>query len=88
MSDISKILSSICEHLPDGDLVITDEEYYVWKSRFEDLKEHEKVFEIVGALSQYLTSGCRASASVFASAMTCTARWCNEKDNEDFLDSL
>lgn len=88
MSDISKILSSICENLPDGDLTITDAEYYAWKERFDDLKEHEKVFEIVGSLSQYLTSGCRASASIFASALTCTARWCNEKDNEDFLNNM
>ncbi|AXC39122.1 UNVERIFIED_ORG: hypothetical protein [Escherichia phage CMSTMSU] len=34
---------------------------------------------MIGVISQYLLGGGRASASILASAIICTSRWCDEK---------
>lgn len=67
-----------------GDVTVSDDEYEAWKKWYETLSEHDKIFHVVGATSQYLISGCRASAAVFASAIICTNRWIEEKSLDDF----
>lgn len=91
MSDSeSKLLQKILSEMEDGfeSFTVSDEEYQAWKIHFEQKSEHDKVFNLLGVLSQYLLGGGRAGASVLASAVICTSRWCNEKDNEEWLKSL
>lgn len=76
-------LDKILEALGD-DFDVSDEEYKAWKTCYENLPDHEKVFSLLGALSQYLLSGCRASAAILGTAMICTSRWTEEKSMEDF----
>lgn len=83
MNDISPELKAVISKLSEN-FEVTDEEYQNWKVWYETLPEHEKVFRLLGAVSQYLVSPCNASASVLASAIVCSERWCNEKDDEDF----
>lgn len=83
MNNHSALLKKICSEL-DDDIDVSEEDYQKWKINFEQLQEHEKVFRLVGVLSQYLLGGGRAGASILASAIICTTRWCDEKDEEDF----
>lgn len=76
-------LNKILEHLGDN-FDLTDEEYEAWKTNYENLPDHEKVFSLLGALSQYLLSDCRASAAILGTAILCTSRWTEEKSMEDF----
>lgn len=78
-SALDRIMDSL-----DDDFEVTEEEYAAWKVWYENLKDHEKVFHLLGALSQFLLSGCRASSVVLATAVICTSRWQNEKEMEDF----
>lgn len=90
MKSETKLLQKILAELdtdPES-FNVTDAEYQAWKSNFEQMEEHEKVFNLLGVLSQYLLGGGRAGASVLASAVICTSRWCNEKDNEAFLNGM
>lgn len=79
----TKVLKKILSDIEDN-ITVSDSDYESWKVNFERLNEHEKVFQLLGVMSQYLLSGCRASASVFATAVICIDRWCDEKDLEDF----
>lgn len=83
LNEQSKLLKKICSEL-DDDIDVSEEDYQKWKINFEQLPEHEKVFRLLGVLSQYLLGGGRAGASILASAIICTTRWCDEKDEEDF----
>lgn len=83
MSEHSAVLKKILKEL-DGEFNVTDEEYQHWKKDFEQLTEYYKVFNMIGVISQYLLGGGRASASILASAIICTSRWCDEKSLEDF----
>lgn len=80
----SKVLNKITEVLGDQYTDVSDEEYAEWKERFELLSEHEKVFQLLCVMSQYLLSGCRASAAIFAGTVVCISRWCDEKEQDDF----
>lgn len=82
-NEVSPALRAIMNDLADS-FEVTDEEYNRWKYWYETLPEHEKLERLLGAISQYLTSPGRASASIMASAIVCTNRWCNEKSTEDF----
>lgn len=82
-SEQSAVLKMILNDL-DGEFNVTEEEYQHWKKEFEQLSEHDKMFTLIGVISQYLLGGSRASASIFASAIICTSRWCDEKSLEDF----
>lgn len=83
MSEHSSVLKKILKEL-DGEFNVTEEEYQHWKKGFEQLTEYDKVFNMIGVISQYLLGGGRASASILASAIICTSRWCDEKSLEDF----
>ena len=83
MSEHSAVLKKILKDL-DGEFNVTEEEYQNWKKGFEQLTEYDKVFNMIGVNSQYLLGGGRASASILASAIICTSRWCDEKSLEDF----
>ena len=83
---LQKILSDIATE-PES-FNVSDDDYNSWKENFESLSEHEKVFQLLGVLSQYLLGGGRAGASVLATAVICTNRWCQEKDNEAFLNGM
>ncbi|MDS1552154.1 hypothetical protein QPL51_03760 [Escherichia coli] len=83
MSEHSAVLKKILKDL-DGEFNVTEEEYQNWKKGFEQLTEYDKVFNMIGVISQYLLGGGRASASILASAIICTSRWCDEKSLEDF----
>lgn len=77
-------LDKILENLTDFE--VTDEAYADWKVWYEEQPEHEKVFHLLGALSQYLLdTESKATASVLATAIVCTSRWTSEKDLEDFF---
>lgn len=76
-------LDKIVEALGD-DFDVSEEEYTHWKANYENLPEHEKVFSLLVALSQYFLSGCRASAAILGTAVVCTHRWTEEKSMEDF----
>lgn len=85
----SSLLKQILEQLPNGyDFSVSDDEYTKWKDYFEDKSEHEKVSNLLNVLSQFLTSGCSASASVLANAIICTTRWCDEKEQHEFLNNM
>ncbi len=84
LNEHSKVLKKILSELEDDNIEVSEEEYQAWKVNFEQLAEHEKVFKLIGVLSQYLLGGGRAGAAILASAVICTSRWCNEKDMEDF----
>lgn len=88
MTNESAVLKKILSELPDQDVNISEEEYQAWKVHFESKSEHEKVFNLLGVLSQYLLGGGRAGASILAHAVVCTNRWCTEKDNEEFIRSM
>ncbi|UTS53450.1 hypothetical protein UES1_075 [Escherichia phage UE-S1] len=83
MSEHSAVLKKILKEI-DGEFNVTEEEYQHWKKDFEQLTEYDKVFNMIGVISQYLLGGGRASASILASAIICTSRWCDEKSLEDF----
>lgn len=83
MSKNSAVLKKILKEI-DGEFNVTEEEYQHWKKDFEQLTEYDKVFNMIGVISQYLLGGGRASASILASAIICTSRWCDEKSLEDF----
>ncbi|MFS8320021.1 hypothetical protein ACMG5I_03760 [Escherichia coli] len=83
MSEHSAVLKKILKEI-DGEFNVTEEEYQHWKKDFEQLTEYDKVFNMIGVISQYLLGGGRASASILASAIICTSRWCDEKRLEDF----
>jgi oligoendopeptidase F len=85
MSDheVSPALRAIMNDLADN-FDVSDEDYQNWKVWYESLQDYEKVDRLLGAISQYLTTPCNASASVMASAIVCTNRWTNEKADEDF----
>lgn len=76
-------LQLILDTLP-VEVEVSDEEYSEWKSHYEVLPEHEKVERLLNVLCQYLTSHDAAAATILASAVMCTRRWCNEKDWEIF----
>lgn len=84
MDNINSVLKQIMKDLPESDTTVSDEDYEKWKLYFDSLEEHEKVFNLLGVLSQYLLDGGRAAAYILASAIICTSRWCDEKDLEDF----
>lgn len=84
LNEQSKLLKKILSEMEDINVEVTDEEYQAWKVNFEQLEEHEKVFRLLGVLSQYLLGGGRAGATILASAVICTHRWCQEKDLENF----
>ena len=72
-------LDKILENLTDFE--VTDEAYESWKVWYEEQPEHEKVFHLLGALSQYLLdTESKAAASVLATAVVCTSRWTSEKE--------
>ena len=73
------IMNSIGE-----DFNVPDDEYEKWKEQYDALPEYEKVQRLLDVLSQYLTSGDSASASILATAVVCTRRWCNEKEWDEF----
>lgn len=83
MSEHSAVLKQILKEI-DGEFNVTEEEYQHWKKDFEQLNEYDKVFNMIGVISHYLLGGGRASASILASAIICTSRWCDEKSLEDF----
>lgn len=83
MSEHSAVLKKILKEI-DGEFNVTEEEYQHWRKDFEQLTEYDKVFNMIGVISQYLLGGGRASASILASAIICTSRWCDEKSLEDF----
>lgn len=83
MSEHSAVLKKILKEI-DGEFNVTEEEYQHWKKDFEQLTEYDKVLNMIGVISQYLLGGGRASASILASAIICTSRWCDEKSLEDF----
>lgn len=83
MSEHSAVLKKILNDL-GSEIEVSDEEYEFWKKDFEQLSESDKVFNMIGVVSQYLLGGGRASASILASAIICTARWCQEKSIDDF----
>lgn len=83
MSEHSAVLKKILNDL-DGEFNVSEEEYQSWKNDFEQLTDYDKVFNMIGVISQYLLGGGRASATILASAIICTARWCDEKSLEDF----
>lgn len=81
---MSYITDEICSIL-GGDPSIPEDQYQVWKDRYESQTEAEKVFDLLGAISQYLLSpSSHASCSVLAMALVCTHRWTNEKMDEEF----
>lgn len=80
----SKVLNSILSVLNHSDAEVSEADYQSWKQLYETLPEDEKVFRLLVALSQYLLSGCNASAAILASAVICTQRWCEEKSDKDF----
>lgn len=88
MSEVSKVLKNIMDAVGDIDISVSEDEYASWKLYFDGLSEHDKVFNLLGALSQYLISGSSASAAVLMVAMICTERWCKEKDQEEFLNEM
>lgn len=81
--ELNSVLKALLNDVP-ADIEVPEEDYQKWKADYEHLPEHEKVFNLLGVLSQYLTSGGRTAASMLAVAIICTDRWCNEKDLEDF----
>lgn len=82
--NIDKIISSIGE-----DYKVTDEEYFAWKQWYDQQEDHEKVFHLLGALSQYLTSpDSHAAAGVLAMAVVCTERWTSDKSDQQFLEAM
>lgn len=83
MNEYNEVLKKILKDL-DGELNVSEEEYQSWKKDFEQLTESYKVYNMIGVISQYLLGGSKASASILASAIICTSRWCEEKDLEDF----
>ncbi len=83
MSEHRAVLKKILNELGD-EFNVTEEEYQCWKKDFELLAEYDKVFNMIGVISQYLLGGGRASASILASAIICTSRWCDEKSLGDF----
>lgn len=84
MSEYSNVLKAIIADLGEDCANVSEEEYQLWKMNYENLPEHDKVFNLLGAMSQYLTCASKASASILATAVVCTERWCNEKDLENF----
>lgn len=82
--DLSPELRAVLKSVGDDNVSITDADYAQWKEWYETLPEHEKLFRLLGALSQYFTNPCKASSSILMSAIICTSRWCNDKDMEDF----
>lgn len=83
MNEHSAVLKKIVAEL-DEEITVSDTEYESWKKDFEQLPEYDKVFNMIGVISQYLLGGGKASASILASAIICTSRWCDEKSLEEF----
>lgn len=85
MNEHNAVLKMIMSEL-GSELAVTEEEYQSWKKDFEQLPEHDKVFNLLGVISQYLLSAgeSKAASSILASAIICTSRWCDEKSLDDF----
>ena len=83
VSQLPPVLKAMMGDIPDN-FTVSDAEYETWKAWYETLQDYEKVERLLGAISQYLTSPCKASASVMAAAIICTHRWVDDKEMENF----
>ncbi len=83
LKDLMINVTKITEMIPE-DYSVSDSEYFTWKIWYESLPEHEKIFHLLGAVSEFTINPSHSGASIFASALVCTQRWLDEKFDEEF----